>query len=74
MIDVFTILLRLVLSLWSEPFYAERIPPYGCLESVHVVAPGNEVTCPWGTLGRVTPTGEGNVAFHCVCPKNGGAE
>ncbi len=64
----FALLLAFVLSNCGE-----RYADPACIESVQVVAPGYDAKCPWGTQGQVTPTGEGNVAFHCVCPRDGGA-
>ncbi len=69
---MFAIVLTVFLSVCGEPMAVERLPPHACLESVQVVAPGYDATCPWGTMGRATPTGDGNIAFHCYCPRDGG--
>lgn len=71
MVRAFAIVLTLMLSVCGEPWAVERLQTPACIESVHVVAPGDEVTCPWGTMGHATPVGD-NVAFHCICPRDGG--
>ena len=53
----------------GQPVPRETAPRSTCVESVHVVAPGYDASCPWGLEGRVTPTSDGNIAFHCMCPK-----
>jgi hypothetical protein len=61
------LLWTLVLYLLNLPASLRPATASFCIESVQVVAPGETAECPWGTTSRVSPAGDGNVAFQCVC-------